>query len=115
MQTFEGVKLGHRFAFEQFFQPELNPQYRTRYRATIQKPLNGEKVDIKEWYFKLSNEYLYQFNQEDLEVRLSPYLGYQITTKEKLEFGLDYRLGKLLYTPKKNSLWFRVTWYISID
>lgn len=114
IQNFDNIKLAHRFGFEQFFQTNVNPQYRTRYRATFQKALNGEKVDVSEWYFKLSNEYLYQFNQEDLEVRLSPYLGYQLSKKDKLEFGLDYRLGKLLDDSKKNSLWFRTAWYINI-
>lgn len=114
IQNFDNIKLAYCFGFEQFFQTNVHPQYRIRYRATLQKALNGEKVDVSEWYFKLSNEYLYQFNQEDLEVRLSPYLGYQLSKKDKLEFGLDYRLGKLLDEPKKNSLWFRTTWYINI-
>ncbi|OSY87543.1 hypothetical protein WH52_10570 [Tenacibaculum holothuriorum] len=115
VQQLNGIKLAHRLGMEQFYQSKVSPQYRTRYRATLQKPLSGEKVDDNEWYFKLSNEYLYQFNQEDFEVRLSPYLGYQLSKKEKVELGLDYRLGKLLDTPKKNSLWFRATWYIVID
>ena len=114
VQSFDALKLGHRFGFEQFFESGAKPQYRTRYRASLEKALSGDKVDVKEWYVKLSNEYLWQFNEEDLEVRLSPYLGYQLSKKDKLEFGLDYRLGKLLDTPKKNSLWFRTTWYISL-
>lgn len=114
VQNFDGLKLAHRFGMEQFFQTHVTPQFRTRYRATLQKALSGEKVDVKEWYIKLSNEYLYQFNEEDLEVRLSPYLGYQLSKKDKLEFGLDYRLGKLLDSSQKNSLWFRTTWYITM-
>lgn len=114
VQNFEELKLAHRLGFEQFFQNKIVPHYRARYRATVQKALSGEKVDVKEWYVKLTNEYLYQFNKEDFEVRLSPYLGCQLSKKDKLEFGLDYRLGKLLDTPNKNSLWFRATWYISL-
>lgn len=115
VQNFDGLKLAHRLGMEQFFQKNVRPQYRTRYRATLQKALSGEKVDVKEWYIKIANEYLYQFNQEDFELRVSPYLGYQLSKKDKLEFGLDYRLGKLLDSPHKHSLWFRTTWYISID
>lgn len=114
VQHFTSSKLGHRLGFEQFYQSETKPQYRTRYRATFQKALNGEKVDVKEWYIKISNEYLYQFNKEDFEVRISPYLGYQLSEKDKLEFGIDYRLGKLLDDVNKNSFWIRTTWYISI-
>lgn len=114
VQNFDALKLAHRIGFEQFYQNNVKPQYRTRYRATLQKPLNGEKVDVKEWYIKLSNEYLYQFNKEDFEVRLSPYLGYQLSKKDKLEFGLDYRFGNVFKANNKHSLWFRTTWYISL-
>ncbi|MFY7672021.1 DUF2490 domain-containing protein [Tenacibaculum sp. MEBiC06402] len=114
VQNFDNMKLAHRLGMEQFFQEKIKPQYRTRYRVTFEKPLNGEKVDVKEWYLKVSNEYLYQFNKNDFEARISPYLGYQLNKKDKLEFGLDYRLGRLLESEKKNTLWFRTTWYISI-
>lgn len=114
VQSFTSSKLAHRLGFEQFFKTQQKPQYRTRYRATFQQALNGEKVDVKEWYFKLSNEYLYQFNKENFEVRLSPYFGYQLSKNDKLEFGFDYRLGKILDNNQTNNLWFRTTWYISI-
>ncbi len=114
IQNFEEIKLAHRLGLEQFFQSNVETQFRSRYRAILQKALSGEKVDVKEWYLKVSNEYLYQFNEKDLEIRLSPYLGYQFSKKDKIEFGLDYRLGGVLEAEKKNNLWFRTTWYISI-
>ncbi|WGH74066.1 DUF2490 domain-containing protein [Tenacibaculum tangerinum] len=114
VQNLNGIKLGHRLGFEQFFQSQVTPQYRTRYRATFQKALSGKKVDVKEWYVKLSNEYLYQFNKQDFEIRLAPYLGYQLSEKDKLEFGFDYRWGQVFDLIQNNSLWFRTTWYISL-
>jgi hypothetical protein len=114
VQNFDNMKLAHRIGMEQFYQENRKPQYRTRYRATIEKPLNGEKVDVNEWYLKVSNEYLYQFNESDFEARISPYLGYQLSKKDKIEIGFDYRLGNVLESVKKNTLWFRTTWYISI-
>lgn len=114
ISSYNSSKIGHRLGFEQFFQAKEKPNYRTRYRATLQKPLNGNKLDIKEYYFKLSNEYVYAFNDKDLELRLSPYLGYLISKKNKLELGFDYRLSKFLNTNPKHRLWFRTTWYISI-
>ncbi|AUC14007.1 hypothetical protein BTO06_02025 [Tenacibaculum sp. SZ-18] len=114
VQNLDGLKIGHRLGMEQFFQNTVKPQYRTRYRATFEKPLKGLKVDVKEWYLKISNEYLYQFNEKDLEARISPYLGYKLSKRDKIEIGLDYRLGSLLELEKKNNLWFRTTWYISI-
>jgi len=114
VQDFSNAKLAHRLGFEQFFSSS-KPQYRTRYRATFQKALDGQKVDVKEWYVKFSNEYLYQFNKKDLEIRISSYFGYQLSKNEKLEFGLDYRLGQILESFQSNNLWLRATWYITID
>ena len=106
------LKLGHRLAFEQFYQTKRQTTYRSRYRLSLEKPLNGERVDVKEFYIKLGNEYLYDF--EDLEIRLTPYLGYQASKNDKVEFGLDYRIGAVLHSITEHDLWYRVTWYISL-
>lgn len=107
------LKLGHRFAFEQFFESEKQTTFRMRYRISAEKALNGEKVDVKEFYLKFGNEYLYDFS--DLEIRFTPYLGYQATKKDKIEFGFDYRLSNFIENATENNLWFRVTWYISLN
>lgn len=106
-------KLAHRFAFEQFYQDGFSPTFRTRYRIGFQKALNGEQLDLKEFYIKIANEYLYNFN--DLEVRLTPFLGYQMTKKNRVELGLDYRLSQFINNRTKNNIWFRATWYISLN
>lgn len=106
-------KLAHRFAFEQFYQDGFSPTFRTRYRIGFQKALNGEQLDLKEFYIKIANEYLYNFN--DLQIRLTPYLGYQMTKKNRIELGLDYRLSQFINKSTKNDIWFRATWYISLN
>lgn len=106
-------KVGHRFAFEQFYQYKQQTTFRTRYRISVEKPLNGEKTDIKEFYIKLGNEYLYDFL--DLEIRVTPYLGYRVAKRDRIEIGLDYRMGNTIHTPIENDLWLRATWYISLD
>ncbi|CAM1358969.1 conserved exported hypothetical protein [Tenacibaculum litopenaei] len=108
-------KLAHRIGFEQFFQSGKRPQYRARYRLGAQRALSGEKLDPKEWYVKLTNEYLYQFNKRDFELRVSPYVGYLINPNNKLEFGVDYRYAHLFEPAQAHSLWFRTTWYITIN
>ncbi|PQJ77419.1 DUF2490 domain-containing protein [Polaribacter glomeratus] len=112
---FSSLKIGHRFAFEQFYQPKKQTTFRTRYRVSLEKPLNGERVDVKEFYIKLGNEYLYDFKTNDLEIRVTPNLGFKASKRDKIEFGLDYRLGRFIENATKNNLWFRTTWYISID
>lgn len=104
------LKIGHRIAFEQFYQTKKQTTYRTRYRLSTEIPLNGERVDVKELYFKFGNEYLYDFS--DLEIRLTPYLGYQVSKKDKIEFGFDFRTSNITSTQTENTLWFRTTWYI---
>lgn len=113
VNDFTALKVGHRFAFEQFYQTNEKPSYRTRYRISLEKPLNGERVDVKEFYLKFGNEYLYDF--DDLEIRATPYLGYRASEKDRVEVGLDYRLSGLLISGTENDLWFRVTWYYSLD
>ncbi|WP_435415473.1 DUF2490 domain-containing protein [Polaribacter aestuariivivens] len=114
VSSFSSLKLGHRFAFEQFYQTQKQTTFRTRYRASLEKPLNGERVDVSEFYIKIGNEYLYDFDEDDLEIRFTPYLGYQATKKDKVEFGLDYRLSNFLNNETENRLWIRATWYISL-
>ncbi|WP_159951916.1 DUF2490 domain-containing protein [Polaribacter septentrionalilitoris] len=104
------LKLAHRFAFEQFYQTQKQTTFRTRYRISSEKPLNGERVDVKEFYLKVVNEYLYDFS--DLEIRLIPYLGYQASKKDKIEFGLDFSVNSFIKNETENTLWFRTTWYI---
>lgn len=114
VNQFTALKVGHRFAFEQFYQSKKQTTFRTRYRISAEKALNGEKVDVKEFYLKLGNEYLYDFEAKDLEVRVTPYLGYKASQKDRIEFGLDYRLGNFMNNETENNLWFRVTWYYEL-
>ena len=104
-------RTAHRIGFEQEFFKDQSTRYRTRYRFTYEKPLNGNKVDLKEFYLKLGAETLYNFTTEDLEFRLLPYLGYQVTKKNKVELGIDARLNGFLNDNTASKNWLRVTWY----
>ncbi|WP_299673214.1 DUF2490 domain-containing protein [uncultured Tenacibaculum sp.] len=112
IHSLEQFQMGHRFAFEQFYDDVIN--LRGRYRFTIQRALNGDKIDVFEWYLKLSNEYLWQFNDENLEIRLAPNLGYRLSKRNKIEFGVEYRAADFVRELNKNQLWMRCTMYISL-
>lgn len=114
IQKINSIKLGHRIGFEQHFSESDASFYRLRYRLTAQKPLNGERVDEKEWYIKVGNEYVWNISAEDIEVRLSPYLGYKINKQNKLEIGTEYRISNVLDALNKHRFWLRTTWYISL-
>lgn len=113
VQTLNAAKLAHRFALEQFFENNRSLTHRTRYRINYEKSLNGERIDAKEFYIKLGNEYLYDFNN-DLEIRLTPFVGFQISKNEQIEFGLDYRLSEYLTSQPQHVTFFRTTWYINL-
>lgn len=114
IQKLNNLKLGHRFAFEQHFSNTTSSFYRFRYRITAQKPLNGEKIDIKEFYLKLGNEYVWNITSENIELRFSLYLGYRINENNKLEIGLEHRTNNLLVKLNKHRFWFRTSWYINL-
>ena len=116
VRRYTTFRLAHRFAADQAFASDMPTEVRLRYRFTGEFPLNGEEVDPRETYLKVNNEYLnaFQDGDYDLEIRLSPLIGYVFTDKNKFEFGLDYRVSSFLGSPASNSLWISLNWYLKI-
>lgn len=115
IHSYNALKIGHRFGFEQYYTNNKKPNYKVRYRTALLRALNGDRIDIKEYYFKFNNELLWNFNKKDLEIRVTPYLGYQLTQKNKIELGIDYRLNKFINNNNtENNFLIRTTWYISL-
>ncbi len=107
------MRLAHRFAADQTFGGGDPTEWRLRYRLGTELPLNGQEADPKELYLKINNEYLgsWQGNDSDLEIRLVPVLGYLFTDKNKLEFGLDYRIDSFLANEARQRFWGVLAWY----
>ncbi|MBQ4822735.1 DUF2490 domain-containing protein [Aquimarina sp. MMG016] len=116
VKNLDALRLGHRFVTDQTFSNRKSPSFRLRYRVTLEKPLNGDRVDPNEFYLKFNNEYLgsYQSNKADLEIRIIPFIGYELNAKNKLELGLDYRLSEFFDSASQNRLWLSMNWYYSI-
>ena len=114
---FDAIRMGQRLGIDQTFTEDKSFVFRMRYRLNIEKALQGDKVDSKEFYFKIGNEYLGAFSSDvkSMEVRLTPQFGYQVNDRNKLEFGLDYRLGSIFSGPLSNDLWWNTVWYLSLD
>jgi len=114
VQNLSGFRLAHRVVADQTFSPIEANEFRFRYRLASEIPLNGESADPKEFYLKLSNEYLnsLQDSDYDLEVRVVALMGYSLTDKQKIEFGLDYRLSSFLNQVTRHSFWTSINWYI---
>jgi hypothetical protein len=116
VQRMTGYRLAHRFLSDQTFSESESPQYRIRYRITSEIPLNGESVDRGEFYLKINNEYVnsLQASEYDLEVRLVPLLGYDLTDSFKMESGLDYRINSFLSNNTRHSFWMTLNFFIEI-
>ncbi len=115
-KKYRAIRIAQRFRSDQTFQDTQAPVLRFRYRITPEIPLAGLSVDPKELYLKINNEYVnaFQSNTYDLEIRLVPVLGYEFSDYNKVEFGLDYRIGSFINNTTKHSFWFTANWYVSI-
>lgn len=107
--------LAHRFRTDQTFELEKPVKYRLRYRLSLEVPLNGQQVDAEEFYLKFNNEYLgaLQDGIGNFEIRLLTGLGYNISEKDQIELGLDYRAESLVQDNTEHLLWLTVGWYHS--
>lgn len=116
VQKFSGFRLAHRFASDQTFSKSEKPEIRIRYRITSEIPLNGESVDPGEFYLKVNNEYIasLQASEYNLEIRVVPLLGYDITDDLKIETGMDYRVNSFIQNNTRHSYGIALNFFIEI-
>ncbi len=114
-KKYNNVALSHRFVTDQTFRPNQKSEFRGRYRLAFDRPLQGNKLNPKEFYLKVNNEYLISLQDEKWsnEVRLIPFLGYAFTDKNKVEIGIDYRVGSLGEEFLRNNFWIAINYYWS--
>lgn len=113
----ENLRLGHRFAADQTMQNDASTAYRFRYRLSAEFPLNGQSVDPQELYLKASHEYVNSFegSDYDLEIRLTPTLGYRFTDNNKTEIGLEYRINDFVKQTQnsRSRIFIQASWYLA--
>lgn len=114
-RRYSGLRLAQRFSADQTFAKDVATTFRLRYRLGAEIPLNGQSVDPKEFYFKITNEYLGSLEDgtSDLEIRLVSLLGYEFTDNNKLEGGLDYRLDSFINDDTRQRFWGSISWYMA--
>ncbi len=117
IQNTNSLRLSHRLACDQTFSAIERPLFRVRYRLSSEIPLNGQSVDPNEFYLKANLELLNSFQQAnyDLEFRVVPLLGYEITGNNKIEIGIDYRVNTFLNNYSKQSFWINLNWFVEMD
>jgi hypothetical protein len=116
VQKLSGFRLAHRFLSDQTFSASEDPEFRLRYRISSEFPLNGESVDPGEFYLKINNEYInsLQANTYDLEIRLVPFIGYDVINRFRIETGLDYRINSFLTNKTRHSYWVNINFFVEI-
>jgi len=112
-RRYNAFRLGHRIVADETFSSNSAPVFRLRYRITPEIPLDGLALDPKEFYIKINNEYLQKLDSGvyDLEMRLAPFLGYELKDSNKMEAGVEYRIDSFLNGKPRNRLFFTVTLY----
>lgn len=111
------VRLGHRISTDQTFSSNSPTEYRLRYRISFEIPLNGQTIDNRELYIRFNNEYLGSIEDRvfDMEIRVVPLLGINVTNNNKLEAGLDYRTSSFIGDEMPiHNFWLAVNWFIRI-
>lgn len=110
----KSFRLVHRIATDQTFSSNEATEFRLRYRVSAEIPLSGQKLDVKEFYFKFNTEVLngVQDNVYDLEFRLVPNIGYVINKQHKIELGLDNRLDSFIDNQTRLVSWITVNWFL---
>lgn len=116
VKRYNSFRLSHRFSSDQTIKESAANTFRFRYRLASEIPFNGHSVDANEFYLKISNEYLHAFesNEYDLEIRIVPLIGYVFKDTNKIEWGIDYRIGNFIHNNTANSFWLTFNWFISI-
>jgi len=114
-QKFVALRLSHRFRTDQTFESDEPTKFRLRYRISLEKPLNGQEIDPKEFYLKFNNEYFgsLESSKGNLEIRGLASLGYNISDKNKFEVGADYRAEDLINSVVTHKLFLNIGWYHS--
>ncbi|NCU31381.1 MAG: DUF2490 domain-containing protein, partial [Candidatus Moranbacteria bacterium] len=115
-QRHEFFRLAHRLSMDQTLSNLEDTEFRFRYRVSSEIPLEGLTLDPKEFFLKVSNEYLnsLQGKDYDLEIRGAAFLGYALTSNSKMELGLDYRADSFIINNLRNRFWLGINFFQNI-
>ena len=115
LSPYAKLRFAHRFGTEQNFTASFPVQFRFRYRITLETPLNGTRLDPKEFYLKSSSEAILatRSGDSDVELRVKPVIGYLFPKNSKIEVGIDYRFNEFVISAIDHDFWLSLSWYKS--
>ena len=114
----KNLRLAHRFRLDQTMERSEPFVFRVRYRAALEIPLNGDKIDAKEFYVVVSDEPIYSVDSEltsELENRFVVTLGHFFSNGNKLEFSLDHRTDNFRDADIRQRVWLKIGWFLNIS
>lgn len=106
-------KWAQRVRLDESIRNKNDIEYRLRYRLGFQLPLEGFRLDNGEKYLATTLELLGKYRNENghLEGRAGVAYGYAFKSKNKGEFGLDYRLNSINEKIKEHQVWLSVAYF----
>lgn len=113
-------RLRNRFRIEERWSgSELDFNLRLRYRLSADFPLEGERLDAREFYLNVSSEALLTPTQKRAfffwESRTYLGLGYQLDERRRIEPALDFRSRKVdAAGNRRHILFLRLVWLAEI-
>lgn len=115
-KKYSGFRMAHRVMTDQTFANNSKLELRLRYRISSEIPLEGQSLDVKEFYLKINNEYLnsWQGDEYELEIRGVALLGYSVSSVNDLEIGIDYRLDSFIDGDSRNRIWLSINFFHSL-
>jgi len=115
-KKYPGFRMAHRVMTDQTFEKNNKAEFRLRYRISSEIPLEGQSLDVKEFYLKINNEYLnsWEGDDYDMEIRWVALLGYSVSPVNDLEIGLDYRLDSFIEGNSRNRIWLSINIFHSL-
>lgn len=113
LNQFRTFRLGSRLRTDQKFSSAISPEFRIRYRAASDIPLQGRKLDDGEKYFLISNEVIYalQGGESSIENRIVAGVGHFFNRTKKLELSIDYRTDPYFPNINRHRIWCKVSFY----
>jgi len=117
VNNFRKFRLGSRIRTDQTFSSTESPEFRMRYRAATDIPLQGERLDNGEKYLIVSNEFIgsLQSNAFNLENRFVAGIGHYFDSSKKLELSLDYRTDPYFPSVDRHRIWLKISYYWNIE
>ncbi len=100
-RKYNTLKIAHRLRYENRFEDQT--AFRSRYRISVEIPLEGAKHNQNEFFISLKTETLFSFGKfmaPELDQRVGADLGYQLFENTEISLGLEYQYEDYFHDPE---------------